>query len=277
MRTLSCQRPPGSSHSWICCKAYCRKELRLPATCKDKISRELCVFLEVTPQCQRGSGADEKNVQNELFEPFVLRERDTLRIGGCEEGANAYKFEDRHLWAMNMGYDERTAEFVQLMTVNQRPLYTHILVLMPNWSDAEDILQQTNLRLWDEFERFKPGTNFLAWAKQVAYFEVLTARKKLSRSKLVFDLSLIDELSRYQELELNRADIRRKALEECLSELSNANRELLCGFYSRGTSIKGISESLGRSIEAVYKMIQRLRISLRVCIESRITEGEGTP
>ena len=64
------------------------------------------------------------------------------------------------------------------MTKYERMVYGYILSLVPNWADADEILQETNIRLWEEFEKFQPGTNFAAWAIRVAHFQVLTWRKR---------------------------------------------------------------------------------------------------
>ena len=83
--------------------------------------------------------------------------------------------------------DESQRQFVRLMTKHERLVYGYILSLVPNWADADEILQETNIRLWEEFDKFVLGTNFAAWALRVAHFQVLTWRKRVSRSRLVFD------------------------------------------------------------------------------------------
>ncbi len=44
-------------------------------------------------------------------------------------------------------------------------------------ADAEDILQLTKLQLWHIFDQFEQGTNFLAWARQVAFYQMLNFRR----------------------------------------------------------------------------------------------------
>ena len=72
--------------------------------------------------------------------------------------------------------DESRRQFIRLMTRHERLVYGYILSLVPNWADADEILQETNIRLWEEFEKFETGTNFAAWAVRVAHFQVLTWR-----------------------------------------------------------------------------------------------------
>ena len=85
-----------------------------------------------------------------------------------------------------MNQDARTREFVQLLTQNERRLYAYILSLVPRWADADDILQETNLRLWEEFDKYLRNTDFASWAMRVAFFQVLTFRKRHGRDRSPF-------------------------------------------------------------------------------------------
>jgi len=67
----------------------------------------------------------------------------------------------------------RNTEFVQLLTAHQRSLYLYIITLLPNPADVDDVLQSTNMVLWSKADEFVPGTDFGAWARRVAHFEVL--------------------------------------------------------------------------------------------------------
>jgi len=82
--------------------------------------------------------------------------------------------------------DDSKATFVRLLTQSERRVYGYILKMVVDWNDADEILQETNVRLWEEFDRFQPGTDFAAWAIRVAHYQVLTWRKRRDRSRLVF-------------------------------------------------------------------------------------------
>ena len=162
-------------------------------------------------------------------------------------------------------------EFVRLLLQHERRLYAYILSLVPRWSDADEIYQETILRLWEGFDRFDPGTNFAAWAIQVAHFQVLTWRKRVKRSKLVFGLEAIEKITE-EQTQTDRAqdDARHQALSDCIEKLSDRNRDLLKRCYADGTRIREVAERLDRTVESVYKALQRLRLSLHKCISDRI-------
>jgi len=63
-----------------------------------------------------------------------------------------------------MSSEERVKDFMRLFTSNEPRLRAFAMSLIPNWADAEDVMQQANLVLWSKFEQFELGTDFYAWA-----------------------------------------------------------------------------------------------------------------
>ncbi len=172
--------------------------------------------------------------------------------------------------------DEKRDLFVRLLTSHERRIYGYILSLVPNWHDADEIAQETNVWLWREFDRFEPSTNFAAWAMRVAHFQVLSWRKQVSRSKLVFDQEFIDLVSEQHARGKWASDDRHRALGTCIEELSSHNRELLGQCYAEGAKIKEVAERLGRTTASTYKTLQRIRLALHKCIKKRLATGGAT-
>jgi RNA polymerase sigma-70 factor (ECF subfamily) len=156
------------------------------------------------------------------------------------------------------------------MTKYERMVYGYILSLVPNWADADEILQETNIRLWEEFEKFQAGTNFAAWAVRVAHFQILTWRKRVSRSKLVFDQRVVDALAAEPCWTDEEFEARQQALADCVSELPINSRELLRHCYISGSKAKDVAVELNRSPAAIYKALERIRVSLHGCIERKL-------
>lgn len=166
--------------------------------------------------------------------------------------------------------DADKEQFVRLMATYGRRLYAYILSLVPNWADADEIFQETSVRLWRDFADFEPNTNFSAWATRVAYFQVLTWRKRAARSQLVFDDEVIQLVAQRHEVLVPFAESRHRALGDCVQELSGHSRDLLARCYAPGAQVKEVAESMGRNLPAVYKALQRIRSSLRDCVERRL-------
>ena len=68
--------------------------------------------------------------------------------------------------------------FLRVFLENERRLYAYILTLVANHADAEDVLQEASLVMWDKFDEEHPPDNFVAWACRIAYFKVLDFSKK---------------------------------------------------------------------------------------------------
>src|SRR5260221_6886232 len=87
---------------------------------------------------------------------------------------------------------DRNKQLMRLMTQHQRRIFGYIYTLVPDRHDAEDILQETSVVICEKFEQFQAGTDFAAWACQIAYWEVRPARQKFPRAKVVFDQEAVD-------------------------------------------------------------------------------------
>ena len=167
-------------------------------------------------------------------------------------------------------------EFIQLFTQAQRPLYLSILSQLGHAQAAEEVLQETNLIIWSKALQFQPGSNFLAWGRQIAQFEVLKWKQRRSRERLTFSDKFINAVadgsaSRSEELEL-----RQRALEECLKKLPDQDRELIETRYRPGMNGKDVAEFLGRPANSVYQSLGRIRKALIDCV-NRTLAAETAP
>ncbi len=162
-------------------------------------------------------------------------------------------------------------EFVQLFSRNQRRLFLHILALVGNPDDAEEILQETNVVIWSKYSQFRLGTNFVAWAFQIAKFEVLVYRDKKRNSKLRFSDDLISTIAAESEQTQDELDNRRTALQECLQKLRPQDRELIELRYEPGNRGNSVAETIGRPANSVYQSFSRIRKTLFECVTRRLS------
>lgn len=172
---------------------------------------------------------------------------------------------------MDRGDSKR--EFVVLITKHERMIYGYVLSLVPNLADADEIVQETCLRLWDEFDKYVPGSSFAAWSLTVAHYEVLTWRKRASRSKLVFDDSLVELIGQDRQTAEEAMGPRQEALADCLQELTENSRRLVAECYGAGRKIKEVAAHLQKTEASVYKALERVRSALHQCIERKVARG----
>jgi RNA polymerase sigma-70 factor, ECF subfamily len=165
---------------------------------------------------------------------------------------------------------ESRKQLVTLLTRHQRQIFSYIYVLVPNRSDAEDLLQETSLVICEKFADFTPGTDFVAWACQIAYWRVRYSRQKYARSKIVFDQDIVDVVANTASGMTEELDERHEALAHCLQRLHPRDRELITARYEPGGTVEAAARRSGRTLQTAYKALARLRKLLLDCVTTRI-------
>jgi RNA polymerase sigma-70 factor (ECF subfamily) len=173
--------------------------------------------------------------------------------------------------------DSREVEFLRLFAKSQRGLHAYILALVFDPNTAADLLQETNIVLWRKFDLYEQGTNFFAWAREIARLSVLRHRRTSSRRIATLDPHLLEELAeRFSECpEPTGRD--KEVLSGCLEKLKDADRELIVARYRPGASVAGIAVRLGRPENSVSQSLCRIRRALAECVERTLRAEERTP
>ena len=171
----------------------------------------------------------------------------------------------------------KSAHFLRLFLQNERRLYAYIMTLLPNRADADDVLQEASIVMWDKFDGEQPPADFAAWGCRIAYFKVLDFYKKSQRSRVRFSDAMLERVA---ETALEQAgalqlDERRTALAGCIAKLPARDRDLLVRRYTEGATIPAIAAGVSRSIEAVYKALAKIRHMLFDCV-TRSLAREGS-
>jgi RNA polymerase sigma-70 factor, ECF subfamily len=161
---------------------------------------------------------------------------------------------------------------VELLTGVQQQLTRYVRTLVPNRSDAEEVLQETNLFIWRQADQYELGTNFAAWACSIAHFQVLTYRKRHARSRLCFSDALVEQLasSAAEPANVRTDDV--EVFEGCVAKLSEQDRLLVDLRYEPGATVQSVAERVGRSTKAVYHALGRIRTWLLECMQRSLSE-----
>ena len=166
------------------------------------------------------------------------------------------------------------ADFAALLARHHTALLGFVLSLVPCWSDAEDIVQETSAAMWRKMNDFRPGTSFFAWACQIARYHVMNHRRRRGRDRHVFSAEVVEALGREAESDAGRLESERVALQGCLEKLDPAGRELLRSCYAPGATVGEVARGLGRTPNSIYKTLNRVREALLNCIRRKMaTEG----
>jgi RNA polymerase sigma-70 factor (ECF subfamily) len=165
--------------------------------------------------------------------------------------------------------------FIEHFMAIQSRLYRYIATLVPSRTDAEDLLQKTALSAWRERERFERGREFFPWVCGVARNHVRHHYRSAKRSRVTIDADVAEQLAIVLAERDSETEQMQEALDTCLEKLPQDQRQLLRRFYE-GSSVPVLAQDLGRSVEALYKTLQRSRAALSACVGG-ILAAEGQP
>jgi RNA polymerase sigma-70 factor, ECF subfamily len=66
--------------------------------------------------------------------------------------------------------------FLGLFLKAQRRIFAYIFTLLPNRTDAEDVLQEVSKLMWERFDEADPPGDFVAWGCRIAFYKVMEHR-----------------------------------------------------------------------------------------------------
>ncbi len=151
-------------------------------------------------------------------------------------------------------------------------LQGYIRSLLIDKDAVDDVLQEVCLFLWDRRHEFE-GEALRPSAFRVAWFKVLAYRRDRQRERLVhFSEETLQRVAGAAAEIADQADSRLHALGSCLEKLAPEQLELLNLKYLKAMSLTQYAQLKGKSPNSVQKNISRIRLALRHCIESKISE-----
>lgn len=159
--------------------------------------------------------------------------------------------------------------FTRLLIQHEPAILRHVMVAVPNRADARDVLQECSVALWRNFAEYDPERPFLNWALGFVRVEVRrflrTAQRRAQLTERAAEL-LLETASQYER----QLDAREHLLRPCLDSLPPDHRDLIDGYYRESEAVATLATRTGRTVEAVYKLLQRIRHALHQCVESRL-------
>jgi RNA polymerase sigma-70 factor (ECF subfamily) len=159
-------------------------------------------------------------------------------------------------------------DFLRLFLESERDLYRYVCALLPRPQDARDVVQETALALWENFDRYDAARPFLPWALRFALNKARQhAAREGRRSLLLDDEVLLEKIAAEQELQRPEFEARWQRLRDCLEKLPGEQSGLVRGYYWDRLSTEQLAERARSSVEAVYKRLQRIRVLLLDCVQ----------
>jgi RNA polymerase sigma-70 factor (ECF subfamily) len=165
---------------------------------------------------------------------------------------------------------ERQEEFVRLLNGAHALLLRYVMSLVANRHDAEDVMQRASVVMWRRFGTFASGTDFVAWATTVAYYEVRNFQRVTGRSRLEFDDDLMQTLAAERVHDVRRWSARMEALEVCVEKLEPSQRTLVETIYTQGLEVGEVARRQGRAPQTIYNQLNFIRRALAECVQRRM-------
>lgn len=147
-----------------------------------------------------------------------------------------------------------------------------VLIYVPQRSDARDIVQETAVALWNHFDKYDPARPFLNWAFGFARIEVRRFLRRAHRRSLLSEAA-VDTLMEADAGPSEQDALRERHLRDCLGRLPREQRLIIDGYYMEELTVDELARHHDRSIDAIYKLLQRIRRALLGCMERRMSEA----
>lgn len=142
--------------------------------------------------------------------------------------------------------------FQKLLLDYQRPLYNHIRNIVLNHDDADDVLQNTFVKVFQYLKSFKGDSKLFSWMYRIATNESITfINQKAKRSGLTSEIlqrKLVDNLEADSHFEGDEIALK---LQKAIAALPEKQQLVFKMKYFEEIKYDAMSEILGTSVGAL--------------------------
>ncbi len=164
-------------------------------------------------------------------------------------------------------------QFIRLFVSHEGELRAFAFTLMPCPADAEDVVQDACVAMWQRIGDLESAESFRPWAYSFIRFTALNRIRKLKRSPLQFCGELVEILAEEGRAEAERANAEMRALSACLEKLPEVQGEIIRRYYTSATTrMADVADALSRNAAGLYKSLERTRELLKLCISRTLAE-----
>ncbi len=146
----------------------------------------------------------------------------------------------------------QNAAFEVLLSTYQKPLYHHIRNIVIDHDDADDVLQNTFIKVFQNLKNFKGDSKLFSWIYRIATNESLTFIKQKAQKNKVsteeLQIKIIDNLRADIYFDGNEIQLK---LHKAIALLPEKQQLVFKMKYFQELKYEEISEILGTSIGAL--------------------------
>lgn len=139
--------------------------------------------------------------------------------------------------------------FQELVSQYQRPLYAHIRNIVLNHDDADDILQNTFVKVFRNLDSFKGESKLFSWIYRIATNEALTfLQQKSKRFQTTNEDYLMQQTEKMKADEYFDGDEIQLKLQKAIAMLPEKQQLIFKMKYFEELKYEEISEILGTTV-----------------------------
>lgn len=158
------------------------------------------------------------------------------------------------------------AAFRRLYDATAPKLFGVVLRITRNRSIAEEVLQETYLKVWEKAERFSSDAGHpLAWLTTIARNRAIDRLRseRADRFQEVGDDNAMERLAAPGEDD----PMQREALRRCLAQIDEEARACVVLAYCSGLSREELADRFKRPVGTIKTLLHRSIKLLRACLE----------
>lgn len=168
---------------------------------------------------------------------------------------------------------DHTLRVQQLFVKHQSRVKAYVLSLQPDFSEAEDILQEVFLVLTRKAEDFQEGSNFMAWVVTIARFKVLEALRRRRNAEPALSEEVLEILAVDWPADEGESEARFAAVRICLEKLAPRSQEVMRLRYFAEHGSGEIARRLGWSPNSVNVALSKARQFMHGCVERHLQKA----
>jgi RNA polymerase sigma-70 factor (ECF subfamily) len=158
--------------------------------------------------------------------------------------------------------------FLKLLAQSEVILRSYLRSLVYNQNDLSEVMQNTFIVGWKKYDQFSGSRNdFTKWLCIIGKYEALKYRQSQARDRHILSEELVQQIANEGKSDISSYSLWIGKLEECITKLSPANRELIKQAYSPSTSIKDLAMKENKTANALYQKLSRIRNQLATCMD----------
>jgi RNA polymerase sigma-70 factor (ECF subfamily) len=146
-----------------------------------------------------------------------------------------------------------------------------VVALLPDPSQADDVLQETFLTVTAKADAFDPSRDFVAWACGIARMKVREAGRRAAKRWRPLSDEVLDALAASVPAD-DAADERLAVLADCVGRLGPQSRRVIDLRYQQSHKPEEIARRMDWGVDSVYVALSRARAALRQCVERKLVE-----